>query len=299
MINNDFVNATIDYINKFGYKKLTKKTKHIFENKSYNIGDYRAKQVNIYNKLETEKEREAMKKEFNCIHPDYLLNPQLVSRQNNINATIDFIEKFGYEKLSSITTHIFNNELYNIGIFRAIQRNKYNKLETEKEREAIKKEFDYINDDYLILKETNTFEDTFLATKDFVDNYGYDKLKRSTIHEYENVEYKIGVYHNKQRNLYFSLKTEKEREAMRKKFQVIHPFFLSTNIEVMKVVIADFLKENDIMSLKARTVHVYDDIEYKIGNFINNYKAKYHTLNHQEQKEMEKDFGELMEFIKG
>ena len=86
-----------------------------------------------------------MKKIFNIIHEDYLLNGLYVSRRNHIEATIDYISKYGYENITNTTKH--NN--FNIGNFRSNQRRKYKELETTKEKEKLVKEFSVIHKDYL------------------------------------------------------------------------------------------------------------------------------------------------------
>ena len=76
-----------------------------------------------------------------------MLDAIYVSKKDHIKATLEFINKYGYEKLDFKT--VYNG--YNIGSFRKNCREKYKKL-TKKEQEVMKKEFDVISEDFLISK---------------------------------------------------------------------------------------------------------------------------------------------------
>lgn len=40
----------------------------------------------------------------------------------HINATIDFVEKYGYEKIKTNTSHVYNGIKYDIGVKKANNR---------------------------------------------------------------------------------------------------------------------------------------------------------------------------------
>lgn len=139
----DYINITIDFINKFGYEKLAYNTKY----NSLKIGQFRTQQRRIFKKLVNTKSKERMIKEFNIIHPYYLENRfDGIFEQEYIKVTIDFIEKYGYKKLSYSTKH---NGL-DIGKFRSTQRRKFKKLKTIEEKEEMINKFNCIHSNYLI-----------------------------------------------------------------------------------------------------------------------------------------------------
>jgi superfamily II DNA or RNA helicase len=144
VLRNVYIDATCQYIKEYGYKSMRSTT--IYNNIS--IGEYRSTQRKKYKKLKTDQEKQKMQNIFNVIHKDYLFNGIYISRRNHIEATIDYISKFGYEKLNSNTKH----NGYNIGIFRANQRKKYRNSKDDLEKEELKKELMAIHKDYLIPK---------------------------------------------------------------------------------------------------------------------------------------------------
>ena len=136
-----YIDTTIEYIQKYGYQSIKSTTVY----NDFNIGEFRSTQRKKYKRLESTREKNKMKKIFNIIHNDYLLNGLYVSRRNHIEATIDYISKNGYDSLSNKTQH----NGFNIGNFRANQRKKYKELKSSKEKEILLDEFSVIHKDYL------------------------------------------------------------------------------------------------------------------------------------------------------
>jgi len=134
---------TKEFVQKYGLKELTNLTEY----KGYKIGEFRSRQKLKYKNLENDTEKTEMKNKFDEIDEDILLDAIYVSKRDHIKATLEFINKYGYEKLDFKT--VYNG--YNIGSFRKNYREKYKKL-TKKEQEVMKKEFDVISEDFLISK---------------------------------------------------------------------------------------------------------------------------------------------------
>ena len=103
--------------------KKQKITRAKTENKPYNI---------IYvNKINDEFIENTFKQkldEFNDKVNAIILSKRIQTKEDYINATLDFISKFGYNNLKKNTTHIYNDVEYNIGSWRGNQKVKYNKL---------------------------------------------------------------------------------------------------------------------------------------------------------------------------
>jgi len=103
-----------EFINLYGIENLTNLTGY----KGYKIEPFRCRQKMKYKNLDTDNEKRTMKKEFDNIHPDYLLDAVVVSKRQHIQAILEFIEKFGYDKLTNKTE--YNG--YKIGSFRSRYR---------------------------------------------------------------------------------------------------------------------------------------------------------------------------------
>ncbi|WP_294965638.1 hypothetical protein [Sulfurimonas sp.] len=133
IIKEDKINKTIEFVNAYGYEALKHNTCH----KKLNIGDFRARNRALYKKLETEKEKEEMRKEYDDIHKDFLLEGQEVRDRDNLITLLDFVEANGYEMLESKTT--YNNK--GIGEFRATKRKKFKALKCDMLKAQLIEEF--------------------------------------------------------------------------------------------------------------------------------------------------------------
>ncbi|RBQ32288.1 hypothetical protein CRU92_00830 [Arcobacter sp. FW59] len=208
------IEATLDFCKKFAYEKLKQKTKH----NGLNLGSFRVYQRKKFKTLKTEDERQAMIKEFECISPVYLFDEIELYKQRNIEATLDFCKKFGYEKLIYNPKH---NGI-NLGTFRSNQKTKFKQLKTEDERQAMIKEFECISPVYLF-DENEVFKKRNIeATLDFCKKFGYEKLKSNTKHNGLN----IGSFRSVRKQKFKQIKTEDEQQALIKEFECISSDYL-------------------------------------------------------------------------
>lgn len=192
------------------------------------------------------------------------------SRDVNINATKDFCAEFGYDKLRLNT--VYNG--FRIGAFRGNQRTKFNNLEDEAARDAMREEFNCISVSYLA-KTNDIFKRKAIAsTLDFCVKNGYDKLTFDTMSNDIN----IGAFRNSQRTIFKKLKSEADIELMKKEFDIISPDYLNKSRDARKVkgieATRDYLKSNSLDTLKVGVKHN----GVNIGIFRNTQKRKYKEL---------------------
>ena len=89
----EYINATIKFIEKYSYRELQSRTVY----SGLNIGEFSSTQRKLYKKLKTKKEQKQMESEFSIIHKNYLLNQEDVLVQLYIDATLEYIQKYGYQ----------------------------------------------------------------------------------------------------------------------------------------------------------------------------------------------------------
>ena len=211
----EYINATIDFIEKYSYKELQAKTVHA----GLNIGEFRNTQKKNYKKLRTKREQNEMQSEFSVIHKSYLYSQEDVSILIHVEATLEYIKQYGYQSIRSTTSY---ND-YKIGVFRSNQRKKYKKLSTSQEKNKMKDMFNVIHKDYLLNGIDTSRRSNIDATIDYISKYGYASLLATTTYNGFN----IGIFRASQRTKYKTLKTNKEKEALVKEFSVIHKDYLS------------------------------------------------------------------------
>lgn len=142
-IHKEHLDATIEYVQKYGLEKLS----NLSEYNGLKIGGFRCRLKLKFNALETEEEKSNMIQEYVIIHPDYLLEEVYIRRRDNIKATLEFVNEFGYEKLTNKTVY----KGFRIGSFRANSREKFKKLSNIEQQKWLE-EFSVISDDFLISK---------------------------------------------------------------------------------------------------------------------------------------------------
>ncbi len=142
-IHKEHLDATIEYVQKYGLEKLS----NLSEYNGLKIGGFRCRLKLKLNALETEEEKSKMIQEYAIIHPDYLLEEVYIRRRDNIKATLEFVNEFGYEKLTNKTVY----KGFRIGSFRANSREKFKKLSNIEQQKWLE-EFSVISDDFLISK---------------------------------------------------------------------------------------------------------------------------------------------------
>lgn len=139
----EHIDASIEYVQKYGLEKLANLTEY----KGLKIGGFRCRLKLKFNALETLEEKNSMIEEYSVIHPDYLLEAVYIRKRDNINATVEFIKEYGYDKLTNKTIY----KGYKIGSFRANSREKFKKLSKDEQKKWIE-EFSVISDDFLFSK---------------------------------------------------------------------------------------------------------------------------------------------------
>ncbi len=202
----DKIEATLEFCKQYGYKKL----RYLTVYKNIHIGLFRDYQRTIYKTLKSKEEKEVMLKKFSVISPDYLTKRSEV-KLKSFEATLEFCNKFGYEKLNHYT--VYNG--FNLGVLRQNLRVQFKSLKTKKEKEAMLKKFSVISPNYLIQKYTiNKTSEYIKATLEFCNKFGYENLK--TITTYNGI--RIGAFRYRQRKKFKSLTIEEKKEAMIKEF---------------------------------------------------------------------------------
>ena len=141
--------------------------------------------------------------EYSHLHEDFLLSALEISKKNHFKATIDFIDKFGLEKINATAEH----NCLKIGIYRNEWRKKYNKA-TDWEKKKLEDEFSVIHKDYLLSANFVYKRDHLNATVDFVKKYGYEKMVTKTVHN----GFKIGQFRNEMRRKFKRAKSDEQQQ---------------------------------------------------------------------------------------
>ena len=273
--------ATIDFIDKFGLEKINATVEH----NGLKIGIYRNEWRKKYNKA-TDWEKKKLEDEFSVIHKDYLLSANFVYKRDHLNATVDFVKKYGYEKIVTKTVH----NGFKIGQFRNEMRRKFKRAKSDEQQQLLE-EFNSIDEYYLVDSAYKNFILNFKYTKEFVQKYGLKELTNLT--EYKG--YKIGEFRSRQKLKYKNLGNDTEKTEMKKKFDEIDEDILLDAIYVSKRdhinATLEFINEFGYKQLNHKTIYK----DFKIGSFRANCREKYKKLSKKEKEDMKKEFDVISE----
>ena len=273
--------ATIDFIDKFGLEKINATAEH----NGLKIGIYRNEWRKKYNKA-NDLEKKKLEDEFSVIHKDYLLSANFVHKRDHLNATVDFVKKYGYEKMVTKTVH----NGFKIGQFRNEMRRKFKRAKSDEQQQLLE-EFNSIDEFYLVDSAYKNFILNFKYTKEFVQKYGLKELTNLT--EYKG--YKIGEFRSRQKLKYKNLENDTEKTEMKNKFDEIDEDILLDAIYVSKrdhiKATLEFINKYGYEKLDFKTVYN----GYNIGSFRKNCREKYKKLTKKEQEVMKKEFDVISE----
>ncbi|KAB7889735.1 helicase-related protein, partial [Poseidonibacter ostreae] len=278
----EYAKATKEFIDINGIDALKARTVY----KGLGIGQYRSDKKKIFNKLKCERLKDEMILEYNHIHKDFLLSAVEISKKNHFNATIDFINKFGLEKIIATTEH----NGFKIGIYRNEWRKKYNKS-SDLEKKKLEKEFSVIHKDYLLSTNFVYRRDHLKATFDFLKKYRYDELVTKTVHN----GFKIGQFRNEMRRK-FKKADKEEQEQLLEEFNVIDEYYLIDR--AYKNFTLNFKNSKEFVEKSGleKFTNLTEYNGYKIGEFRSRQKLKYKSLDNQNEKdEMKRKFDEIHE----
>ena len=208
----DHLNATVDFVKKYGYEKIVTKTVH----NGFKIGQFRNEMRRKFKRAKSDEQQQLLE-EFNSIDEYYLVDSAYKNFILNFKYTKEFVQKYGLKELTNLTEY----KGYKIGEFRSRQKLKYKNLENDTEKTEMKNKFDEIDEDILLDAIYVSKRDHIKATLEFINKYGYEKLDFKTVYN----GYNIGSFRKNCREKYKKL-TKKEQEVMKKEFDVISEDFL-------------------------------------------------------------------------
>lgn len=134
-IRENHIKACLDFIQKFGYESIKTSTEHIYNGRNYQIGKYRLKQRIKFKKLENKQKIKEMQDAFSCIEENYLSSDIIPSKiQNHIDASKDFVKKYGFENLSDVTTYIYKGKGYDLSTFHKERLSEYHSARPPKKK---------------------------------------------------------------------------------------------------------------------------------------------------------------------
>ena len=324
------IEATLDFIEKYGFENLTINSRHTYKGiKNITIGAFRNQKRKIFNKLTSDKEKISMIEEFSMFPINYLgdnavkfaqehnldvkyaLTKLDYQTQLKIEATLDFIEKYGFKKLAHASKHTYKGVEVSIGVFRTNKRLKFNKLIDDEDKINFIEEFsmfpiNYLGDnavkfaqehnldiEYIIDKNSNYFK--IEATKDFINKYGFEKLMNKTKYIYKGVEVGIGMFRTTQAVRFNKMKNDEDKINFIKEFSMFPinylgdnavKFAIKHNLDVKHVATKksnyfkikatlDFIKKYGFEKLTNKTKYIYKGVEVGIGIFKNNMVKKF------------------------
>jgi len=256
------IEATKDFVNKYGFKKLTNRIKYTYKGVEIGIGNFMTTRVKAFRNLKSDTDRMEMIEEFNMFPINYLgakavkfaqehnLNVKYVAdRRNNqliIEATKDFIKKYGFESLTNETNYTYKGiKDVNIGSHKTTQIGIFGKLTNDADRIKMIKKFDMfpvnylgkkavefakehdLDVEYVVDKNSNYFK--IEATKDFIKKYGFENLIKKTKHIYKGVEISIGSFMANKRINFNKLTSDEDKINMIKEFSMFPVNYLGDN----------------------------------------------------------------------